>query len=403
MSYAFFIISELCYCYILCKGMRAIAGRRKTGLLVEMISYIGVTITISVVYQLWNIPVITMLFNLLGFFALSFNYEGAVFNRIFQSCLIYVLLVVAETLAMILTKQAAMKAVEQNEISFDNTLMILARLFQLLFVLMIEKVVKNKEQRKISLLQISVFFMFVSGSIYLETVLFQELQGHKPELLMITNIVILLLNIAVIWTYDLVGDWYQEKEKASLLQIKNTVYKNELELMKEREASIRMLRHDMKNHCLILREQLRKEEIHEAETYLDKLLINTDTKGIWIQTGNSEIDSFINYKFAEAQKCNITCLVQAKIPENLKIDEFLIACILGNLLDNAIAAAKETQNPQIKVVLSYIKKNLYLEIINSYQGELLYRNGRLETKKNNKTMHGYGLQSVEQQVKQCHH
>ena len=227
MSYAFFIISELCYCYILCKGMRAIAGRRKTGLLVEMISYIGVTITISVVYQLWNIPVITMLFNLLGFFALSFNYEGAVFNRIFQSCLIYVLLVVAETLAMILTKQAAMKAVEQNEISFDNTLMILARLFQLLFVLMIEKVVKNKEQRKISLLQISVFFMFVSGSIYLETVLFQELQGHKPELLMITNIVILLLNIAVIWTYDLVGDWYQEKEKASLLQIKNTVYKNE--------------------------------------------------------------------------------------------------------------------------------------------------------------------------------
>ena len=89
---------------------------------------------------------------------------------------------------------------------------------------------------------------------------------------------------------------------------------------------------------------------------------------------------------------------EAKIPENMNLDDFSMACILGNLLDNAIAAAQNAQKPEIQVKISFVKQNLYLKIKNSYGGVLLYEFGKLQSQKGDKDIHGFGLQSVAQEV-----
>lgn len=398
MPKLYFMLFEICYCYIICKGMRAVSGTRRTSLWVELLSYLGYGIVVGMVYQLWNIPILTLVANLVGLFVLSFNYEGHITSRIFQTFLLYILLAIGETLAMMLTNQTVMKAVESNQMDISAIGLAVGRLIQLLSVVLIEKIVKKQNQRRFSVFQMIIFIVFTAGSFYLEIILFIELSQKRLELVMITNFVILVLNILVIWIYDTLGKRYEELERTNIIQMRSFAYENELKIMKERENSIRLLRHDMKNHCFILKEQLKKNELNKAQEYLDKILKETDVEGVWIQTGNQEIDSFINYKFAEAEKWNISCEIEAKIPEDIYVDEFSMASILGNLLDNAITAAKNAANPEIKMNLSYIKQNLCIMISNTYQGELLYEGEKLVTRKSNKKLHGYGLESVQREV-----
>ena len=69
------------------------------------------------------------------------------------------------------------------------------------------------------------------------------------------------------------------------------------------------MRHDTKNHCLALRELARQGENEKVIKYLQQVLDNVESEHIWMQTGNPEMDGFVNYKFSQAQKLGITWCV----------------------------------------------------------------------------------------------
>lgn len=132
--------------------------------------------------------------------------------------------------------------------------------------------------------------------------------------------------------------------------------------------------------------------------YLQQVLDNVESEHIWMQTGNPEMDGFVNYKFSQAQKLGITCSVDARIPRGLQLNEFDLAGILGNLLDNALEAAQGCTDAWIRLSLSYDKQVLNLLLSNSYQGKLKIRNGRLLTHKWDTSKHGYGMESMKRSV-----
>ena len=72
-----------------------------------------------------------------------------------------------------------------------------------------------------------------------------------------------------------------------------------------------------------------------------------------------------------------------------------ICLILGNLLENAVEAARKVErNKYIKVRMKYDKNNLLLYIVNNYRGELI-------TKADSEN-HGVGLASVYRTVAKYH-
>lgn len=401
MEKLFFLISQIFYSYIIYKGMRALAGRRKINKWLEMGSYLLYSFVTTMVYQIWNIPVLTLFSNIVLLFLITFMYESKMSSRFIQVFSICALLSAGETLAMVLLNQTVMEQVNGNMEEVSTMVVVVGRMIQLLIVVCLEKFLKRKEQKKFSGFQVIVMAVVTVGSVYLEIISFLELYQKHLELVVITNIVILLLNIIIVWIFDVLGNQYLELEKNHLLEIKNVAYENQLRIMKENEASIQLLRHDMKNHSLVLKELLAKKQIEEAKEHLDKMLETIKGEGIWIRTGNQEIDSFVNFKFTEAQQWKIECLTEAKIPENLKLNGFSMACILGNLLDNAIAAARACESPKITLKLFYLKQNLYIELENTYNGKLTYKGSHLVTQKSNPKLHGFGLKSVSKEVERC--
>ena len=86
---------------------------------------------------------------------------------------------------------------------------------------------------------------------------------------------------------------------------------------------------------------------------------------------------------------------------NLKtLDDIDLVAILGNLMDNAIAAAAQSMDK--KISLETTQRNGYSVIIitNSCESAPEIYGGQLVTSKEDKKLHGFGLKSVAKTLKQ---
>ncbi|MES8989573.1 ATP-binding protein, partial [Oliverpabstia intestinalis] len=82
-------------------------------------------------------------------------------------------------------------------------------------------------------------------------------------------------------------------------------------------------------------------------------------------------------------------------PINLPYENSDLCVILGNLLDNAIEAAENSENKEIDVRIVYVKNKLKITVKNYYTGKIKKDTGGnfISTKSDTKN-HGIGLQSV---------
>ncbi len=71
----------------------------------------------------------------------------------------------------------------------------------------------------------------------------------------------------------------------------------------------------------------------------------------------------LNYKLVVAREEGIELRLNVKIPEELKVDEYELIIILGNLLDNAVKACRKIEDRNRYLDLSIRYKQEYLVII----------------------------------------
>ena len=109
------------------------------------------------------------------------------------------------------------------------------------------------------------------------------------------------------------------------------------------------------------------------------------------KSGNLALDSIINYKLRNINDINL--YIDVCIPKKLEISDVDMTVALGNLLDNAVRAVKESDRKELKINLKYKKGRLILQIENSYKN-IVKSQGKLQTTKKEKQGHGIGLESV---------
>ena len=86
---------------------------------------------------------------------------------------------------------------------------------------------------------------------------------------------------------------------------------------------------------------------------------------------------------------------ELSIPMEMSFKGADISLILGNLLENAVEGAeKAIKKKYIKLSVKYDRKNLLINIENSYGGKLKRVKEELRTTKENAANHGIGLASV---------
>lgn len=153
------------------------------------------------------------------------------------------------------------------------------------------------------------------------------------------------------------------------------------------EERLRKLKHDMKNHFIIMRELKGEESIHN---YIDNVYPKLDELKVFNtkQSGNVYVDAIINSKRAQYSSVDFVCHYDIA---QLQMDSIDLCMLLFNLMDNACCAAEKI-NGTVNLYLQYIEPHLVITINNSKEGEVdfLSRKGK---------NHGYGMKIIDDIVK----
>lgn len=131
----------------------------------------------------------------------------------------------------------------------------------------------------------------------------------------------------------------------ALLKETEEMRRQDVELRKLQQ-NVRQLKHDMKNHLMVLTAYLNGEEYDQAKAYTSELLDKFTTMHSYIETGNVLLNHILNEKLSYAKSIGIA--VKAEI-ENLafeRMNRMDFSALLSNLLDNAIEALEREKNKE---------------------------------------------------------
>lgn len=183
---------------------------------------------------------------------------------------------------------------------------------------------------------------------------------------------------------------YENFELKKLYQVQEN-QRDEIRLLHE---NTRRLKHDMKNHILVLASYLSENKVEEAKSYLSEILDKLNKVYTYIETGNSILNYCMNTKLQLAHQKQIE--VKAEI-ENLafqRLKSIDFTALLLNLLDNAIEACEKESVKYMEVSIQ--KKRGYEMIVvkNQIAQSVLTDNPELQSTKQDMSSHGYGMVQI---------
>lgn len=207
--------------------------------------------------------------------------------------------------------------------------------------------------------------------------------------------VVLMMSVLV---FHMNRQYEMEKELAKLKSGQAELLERDYTALSNAYAVNAKLFHDFHNHIGVLRQLLSHEKYREAEQYLDELQapVREMTDTVW--TGDETLDYLINSKAAAASYDKIDFQIQVEFPRHTNIQSADLCAILGNLLDNALEAARQVPGEQQRIIsltVRRIHQMLVIKVENSCAAAPVQENGSLKTTKADGGLHGWGLKSAQ--------
>jgi len=164
------------------------------------------------------------------------------------------------------------------------------------------------------------------------------------------------------------------------------------------QQQISLLKHDMKNHTLVILSYLEENKTVEAKKYAGEILDKLNRMYTYVNVGNSLLSYIINSKLSNAKEQGIK--IKAEI-ENLSfsyMDSVDFSSLLNNMLDNAINGALHSADKKLEVYIVSEKGFDVITVKNSIDGSVLKENPKLVSMKE-EPGHGYGMKQMKEVTK----
>lgn len=195
-----------------------------------------------------------------------------------------------------------------------------------------------------------------------------------------------------------------ENEKKLQISEMSLQYDYYMKQSKDME-NIRRLSHDIKNHLEVLKENIEPEQKIEYINGIERKLNKYQS---YYKSGNTFIDNLLHTKRLEAIEKGIEFKVFADFTEFRQIRNEDLCVIISNTIDNALRECRlmKEENPMVECLVQLKAKKVkgFLSILceNSLrdsQVRYLRENATLETSKEDKKNHGFGVKNIKSVVK----
>ena len=191
-----------------------------------------------------------------------------------------------------------------------------------------------------------------------EPVLFARFYEISGFFLVCTIGLILILNFS---------ELYIKNQKLNTeIEIQKSYYK----IVKENIYNTRKMRHNLKNHILVMKSFLEKNDTEKLNDYIKNYIPELPSFNEMIFCENEAVNILLSYYVNIALQNEITVnIINFNIPQNIIISSSDLCVILGNLFTNAIEACKKIENKKTVININskiYLKK-LSITFDNTYE------------------------------------
>jgi tetratricopeptide (TPR) repeat protein len=291
------------------------------------------------------------------------------------------------------------RILEDSTIGNDAALgSLLSSVVFMIVVLVLERFVRLDKTEANSLGSQLNIIIILLGSVVVGEVLVKCGESN-PNWTMIGISVLCLMNISTFYLYEKVNEAYLERVEKEMAKQHLAMYENQINLLNQSQKRIRALQHDIKNHMLLIRAYLEQGEYRNAISYIQSAMEFVENPMQYVNSGNTEVDSILNYMLERAAKLSCQVETQIEIPDSRFMPEFDLNVLLSNLLSNALEALEKTEDRYLFVGLKYERGMFLVRIYNTYAGGLLRKENHFLTRKQDRERHGIGLQNVDEIVK----
>ncbi|WP_313164461.1 GHKL domain-containing protein [Sedimentibacter sp.] len=391
-----YAISDIFGTYVIYKMLRLFFDELRTSKKTEILSYIIYYFINLIAFFIIRKPIVLLIINIMLFFCLSLNYNASLVKKIIFSVLSFIILMLVETLVVTFTGYFAIPVFDYSK--YDSSIgLVLIRILSMLLVTILTNLKNIKND--IPVLNFYWFStIFVSVASLYQFISFFTYGSFNRTEMTILIISILGINFAILFLYDTMYFSFSAKTEKLLLEQQNNAYEKQLDIMQQSLDSLQTVRHDIKNHMIVLR-NLSKDDT-KLDDYIDKIISSVDAKTVYSKSENIIIDSILNYKLKSIANMDIELQVDVSVPKEISISAYDMTVILGNLIDNAVTALKKCSDKKLlSVKIIYSKGNILITFINTYSGVIKEKSGIFLTSKDDEKNHGIGLRNVEEAVK----
>lgn len=331
------------------------------------------------------------------FLLLCLLYRGIVKTKLFISVIYVVVIIFSDFLAVIFI---TFFGIEYKMVVGDNITYIVGAMLSCFIRLWLLAYVGKILSRRIQKLPISYWiFLFICPVLSVTCLIIFDIYLMQAEtvnrlLVFIPPFCILYINFMLFRFFETFSEQIRLKVVEELAKSEEENYK----ILQNNEEELRKLRHDMKNHVMMLNEYLKQGNTKTALQHLSNIQNTLKEISAVVYTNNPSIDAAINIGGKKAQTEGIEYKVQIIGDETVNIDAGDICKFLSNAIDNAIEGSDECEERYVYIEIKISKEDLKIHIenptLNNNENILKFL-----TKKTDKKNHGYGMRSMKGVVK----
>ena len=395
-----FMLLEVIYTLTVYKIINVFFTNKKINSVYEKILYTIFNIAVVVVYLKFNIPLLTIVANFIFILLLlSLIYDDTFKRKALVTILIIFFLLISDILLSMIFVNVVNENILQKNNFIDIYVVFIVNMTRYLFVLIVINFYKIRIEKNIPLIFSLPIALTAVISMVVTINMLLVVDSNNYKFIFINIVLIFIICIILIYIFNKMVNVMSENARQKILIKQSEYYEKKIEADRKNINDTRKIKHDMKNHMYAIKNMAKNNMSKDIITYTNDILGKIEGEKVYINTGNYLIDGILNVKFEEVKNQGIDFKYDVKIPEGIKLPEFEVITILGNLLDNAIEGVKSIKdNRYIEVFISYKDSNLLIKIVNTFDGLVIKDNKGFVSRKGEKAYHGIGLENVREQV-----
>lgn len=205
-----------------------------------------------------------------------------------------------------------------------------------------------------------------------------------------------LLSYFLVYQMTVISEAHEKVALALTVEKKETKFYQDLKNLYEEQ---KILRHDIQSMLGNMSSMMKEQKYAQVCQWIEEINNSSCMQQSFIHVKQEVVNYIVNMKLSEAYKARIDVQVLWNEAEDIAMESVDLMRILGNVLDNALEAAKKSEKRRI--LLERMKEGGYdrIQVRNSIKESVLENNQKLHTTKTERKNHGYGMKSIYDIVK----